>query len=421
MMVFSASVCAENLLDVYWLAEKEDPQLRIADADRKATREVDRQSTAQLLPQVDLSASTSTARQEIGGTSTDVDSNGYALSLTQQVYRHETYKLKDKTQAFVMQAEANFEAAQRALMIRVAERYFDVLAAIDNLEFVRSEKEAVGRQLEQTRQRFEVGLIAITDVHEAQAAYDTSVADEITAENDVSSARESLREITGQYHDSLQALADEIPLIQPDPLDAQPWIKRAMEDNFELQAAQAAVDAAREEVNQQRAGHLPYVDLIASHNYTDDAGPNFNSRSTKNTSLMLQLSVPLYRGGATSSRVRESLLRYDQSRDSLEQTRRSVVRQTNNAYLNVLASISRVKALAQALVSTKSALQASEAGLEVGTRTTVDVLNTRRELLRARSNHARARYDYLLSTLRLKEASGMLSIKDFEQINTWLQ
>ncbi len=417
-LVFPAH--AENLLDVYFVAEQQEPTLRSAAAARQAARERHKQSIANLLPQADLTASARSSSVEYGDFSTEDTGLGYGVSLTQPIYHHDSYKLMAQTRSGIQQSDAEFEAAQRNLMIRVAERYFTALAVQDNLDFVRAEKEAVGRQLEQTRQRFEVGLIAVTDVHESQAAYDVTVASEIAAENAVSGAREALRELSGRYHDSLSRLVENLPLTPPEPADVKSWVDTALSTNYSLQATRTQVEIARDELRRQQAGHYPALDLIGQYNYLEDGGPTYNDLSVSNTLVMLQLSVPISRGGGTMARAGEARYRLDQSLETLEQTTRNIHRQVKDAYLSVLASISQVKALEQALVSTQSALTASEAGLEVGTRTTVDVLTTRRELFRAQRDHARARYDYILSLLRLKEAAGTLAIADFEELVQWL-
>lgn len=420
LVLITNTALAENLLDVYWVAEKQEPTLRSAEANRQAARERHKQSIANLLPQADLTANASSTNLEYGPFSFDNSSVGYGLSLTQPIYHHDSYKQMSQTRSGIAQSDLQFEAAQRNLMIRVSQRYFTVLATQDNLEFVRAEKEAVSRQLEQTRQRFEVGLIAITDVHESQAAYDLTAASEIAAENAVAAARESLRELTGQYHDNLSRLSDNLPLTAPAPTDVKSWVELALSNNFTLKAARTQVEIARDEFRRQQAGHYPVLDLIGNYTYTDDGGISYNDESVTNSSLILQLSLPLSRGGATMARSGEARYKLDEATEFLEQTTRDIHRQTSDAYLGVLASISQVKALEQALVSTRSALSASEAGLEVGTRTTVDVLNTRRELYRAQRDHAKARYDYVIGMLRLKEAAGTLALSDFEEMVQWL-
>jgi len=425
--ISTSAAASATLLDLYQLAIEHDPQYRGVNAAYRATLETKSQSRAQLFPSINLTADrTKNKLKTISASSfpegtRDFDSSGYTLSLNQPLLNYDYFIQLRQSDAAIGEAKANLSAAQQALMVRISERYFDALAALDSLEFARAEKRAIDRQLEQTRQRFEVGLIAITDVHEAQAAYDLVTAQEILAENLLASQYEALAEITGRYHKTLASLSAETPLITPEPADIGKWGDTALNQNFQLIAAEFVFNSAREEIKRQRAGHLPTLELNASHTYTDSEGGNFGSNESENQSIELRLNMPLFQGGATSSRTRQAKRRADQSREAYEQQRRATLRQTRDAYLSVLAEINRVKALRQAVVSAQSALDATEAGLEVGTRTTVDVLDTRRELFRAQRDHARSRYDYILHTLRLKQAAGILTITDLELVNSWLQ
>ena len=426
--VFSYAFAADGLLDIYHLAEQNDPQLKQAEAAYQASLESVPESRAQLLPIIDFSANTTRNSQNreypdnpgFGGNE-DFNSHGYTLSLTQPVYRHDRWVQLRQAQDTVKQAEAEWETAQQALIVRAAERYFAVLAATDNLEFAQAEKDAINRQLEQTKQRFDVGLIAITDVLEAQASYDSAVAREIEAVNLLSNTREELRELTGGTHDVLLSLQAETPLVSPDPTDIEAWTKKSLENNLALRAAEFAREAARKEVDRQRAGHYPTLDLVASKSNSVSDGGSLGTSDIDSTAISLQLNVPIYQGGGVSSQTRAARYRSDQSMEALEEQRRAVIRQTRQAYLNVLSAISRVKAFKQAVLSSESALEATEAGLEVGSRTTVDVLLARRTVFGAQRDHAQARYEYILNSLRLRQAVGTLSITDLEQISRWLQ
>jgi len=262
-------------------------------------------------------------------------------------------------------------------------------------------------------------LIAITDVHEAQAQYDLTVAQEINADNLLANTRETLQEITGQYEQAPQLLQDEIPLLRPDPADIEQWVSKATEQNLGLKSSQFAQQVASEETNRQRSGHFPTLDIVANRNISN-SNSSFGSESETDR-IALQLNVPLFAGGAVNSRTRQAAYRAEAAKQNLLQTRRSVVRQTRNAYLGVIAEISRVKALNQAVISSAKANEATQAGFEVGTRTIVDVLLSQRELFRAKRDYARSRYDYILNTLRLKQAAGTLNIADIEAINKWLK
>lgn len=424
--LMAPAAAASDLLQIYELATEHDPVLQAARSERQAAREVVPQSRALLLPSLSFDADYQRNRQEIitfqfaqPGTST-FNSNNYALTLNQPVFRREYFVQLRQADARVAQAEAAYKASEQALIVRVAERYFAMLAARDSLEFAQAEKESIERQLEQTKQRFEVGLIAITDVHEAQAAFDLARSREIVARNELSSAREALREVIGRRVERIDPVSEEIPLRAPEPEDMEQWGETALEQNFELLAAEFARQVASAEVDRQRAGHYPQLDLSASYNRSESDGGSFGEREQEDGVIGLQLSVPLYQGGAVVSRTREAAHELERASHRLEQTRRATLRQTRDAYLAVVAAINQVRALEQARVSAQSALDATQAGFEVGTRTTVDVLDARRELFRARRDYARARYDYLLNTLRLKQAAGVLARSDLERMNQWL-
>lgn len=420
-LFMATNTSAEDLVEVYRTAVNNDPTLLSARESRDIADARRRQAFADFLPQADASVHSGYVSREVGTISTDQNSNGYDLSLTLPIYHHDTFKRLNQANAGIEQSSAELAASEANLIVRVAERYFSTLAAADNLEFARAEKEAVGRQLDQTKQRFDVGLIAITDVHEAQAAFDQVVADEIVAQNELANSREALRELTGHYHDRLTPLGKDFTLATPQPNQVEAWVKRALDNNNNVHAAAAAVEAARERVQEQRAGHLPSVDLTAEHSYLDDGGNLYNNESVTENSVRLLFNLPLSRGGAVVARTKENAHLYAQAKYNLEAVKRSAQRQASDAFLAVVASVSRTKALKQAVVSTQSALKAAEAGLEVGTRTTVDVLNTRRDLFGAQRNHARARYDYVLNLFRLREAGGDLTFAEFEQINKSLQ
>ena len=284
-------------------------------------------------------------------------------------------------------------------------------------------KDAIARQLEEAETRFEVGLIAITDVEEAQARFDLANADVIQAENALDNAREALREVAGEYYGSISSLIDEVPLIVPEPDDIDAWTTIALEQNLQLRAAHEATLVARDEIRRVEAGHLPTLDLVGSHTRSDNrgsGGAGFGVESWT-SAIGVQLNLPIYQGGTVLSQTRESRHLYEQSVADLETVRRSTQRQAHDAFLGVKSGISRVRALKQALASTESALAAVQAGFDVGTRTSVDVLDAQSDLFEARRNYASARYAYILDILSLKQAAGTLSEDDLVQVNGWLQ
>lgn len=425
-LLISIPARAENLVEVYKIAMDNDPAYLAAYADYQAVLESKRQSVAPLLPNLNLSADYFDISTEYSGSASDQDFTeySYSLSLNQAIFRYNFWVQLRQANIQVAQAEANFSNARQALILRVTERYLEVLAAGDNLTFAKSEKEAIGEQLNQTKQRFEVGLSAITDVHEAQARYDQAVAQNIEAENLLANTKENLREVTGQYYENLAILIEESPLVAPQPENIEAWLDIAKERSLSLIAAEKEMQIAREDVSRNRAGHFPTLDLVANYSYSDADGGLLSSatgREIDDTRVGLQFNLPLYEGGLISSQTREAAHRYQQSRDLYEQQRRATERETRSSYLNVVANISTVRAFRQALTSSRTALEATEAGYEVGTRTAVDVLNSRRELFRSERDYARSRYTYILETLRLKAAVGTLTDQDVAAINNWLK
>jgi outer membrane protein len=297
-----------------------------------------------------------------------------------------------------------------------------VLAAQDDVSFAKAEYDALALQLEQTQQRFDVGVATITDVVESQAAYDLANASVIEADNALINSKERLQEIAGVFVDELSELNEESPLIQPEPLDIKEWTDNALIQNLGLKVVAAEVRNARQEIELRKSGHYPTIDLVGQKDYSSQSDTNLGGSSkTHQESIGVQFSLPLYQGGSISSQTREAGHRLTQAMQQEEQERRAVVRQTRESYNSVMSGISRVKALKQATISGEKALESTEAGFEVGTRTTVDVVNVRRDLFSARRDYAQARYTYIVNSLRLKQAAGNLASSDLEQINLWLR
>ena len=422
-LLLSCNVVAMDLIGVYALAETNDPIYRQTVYSTLATRESKPQARALLLPSANFSANTFENDQKIEGIGPTRDetfnTHGYNFSVTQPLFRWDRYLSLKQTDSIIQQAEAEQISTQQELIIRVAEAYFNILAAIDNIEFTRAETKALGRQLEQATQRFEVGLTAITDVAEAQAGFDRATADDILAENLLDNAKENMRAITGEYITEFSILGEAMPLVTPEPNDIDQWSKTAESQNMIIIAAKHKVESSRQSINIQKSGHLPTLDLVASHG-DNTTGGRFGDSTIRSTDIGLELNVPLYQGGLINSNTREARYLYDQSRQELEQAFRAAQRETRKAYLGTISGISRVNALKQALVSTETALKATETGFEVGTRTAVDLVASERATPDAKRNHARARYDYLLDSLRLKQAAGTLNPDDLKQISTWL-
>ncbi len=431
LAIAAAPVPAEDLLQVFGLAETQDPQFRGVEANLRAVKEQRPQARAQLLlPEVNAGADIAWNDQDIesdggafaglgGGGDTSFDTRSWSVNLRQPVYHRDRIIALQQVDQRIAEAELGLSAARQELMQRTATRYFLVLAGQDNLEFAIAEKTSLGRQLEQARQRFEVGLIAITDVQEAQAAYDVAVADEIAAQNALDNAHELLRELTGGERLTLVELGEAMPLASPEPADVEQWATAALQQNLLLQQALAGAAVAEREISIQASGHYPSLDVVGSTGYQLQGG-RFGSTDIDASAIGLQLSVPLYLGGQVVSRTREAGYRYEQALEAVEQQRRAAEREARNAYLGVVSGISRVTALKQAVLSTETALAATQAGFEVGTRTTVDVVAAEREVYGAKRDYARARYDYILDTLRLKLAAGTLGPQDLGLVNAWL-
>lgn len=424
-LLLPLQVVANDLLDIYEYARNSDPQFKQVAASRLAVQEQRPQAFSQLLPNVSFRADTISNDQDIetsgfgAGGDVSFNSHSYRLALTQPVFRRDRFVGLKQATSRIQQAEAELTAARQDLILRTTEAYFNVLAAEDTLSFAQAEKKSLSRQLEQAKQRFDVGLTAITDVQEAQAGFDRAFAEEIAAQNNVDNAREALREITGEYFSDLAALGKNMPLLRPDPDNINEWTDTALNQNLSVIAALHAVDTSRTEIKRQFAGHLPTLDIVASHGF-DKSGGRFGAFESTTTTVGLELNVPIFQGGLVNSRVREANQRLEEQIQRLEQARRDAQRNTRQAFLGVISGISRVKALNQAVISSETALQATEAGFEVGTRTAVDVVAAERVTSQARRDLARARYDYLLDSMRLKLSAGTLSTDDINHINSWL-
>lgn len=450
-LVTPAFANAASLLEVYQQALQSDPLIHEAEARRLAALESLPQARGALFPQISANASweerngrgdqlqfvqdpsdpTGPLIIEVVQAEATTETQGWDIGLRQTLFRWDqivTLKQAGKT---VAKAEADREAAQQDLIIRVAARYFEVLGAEDRLTSIHADRLAIARQLEQAKQRFDVGLIAITDVQESQAAYDQSVASEIQAKRELANARNFLREITGEYVSSLSAPGENFPLPNPNPADEQSWINLAMGQNLSLVSSRLDEQIARDEIKFRRTGHYPTVDLVAGYFDTEStrtdsivggsSPQNFPTLPQKGDSIRIEFSIPIFAGGRTSSRVREAVYLHRASHEQLQRVTRETERAIRDAYLGVLSEISRVKALKQAVASSRTALEATQAGFDVGTRTIVDVLNSQRALYIAITNFYQSRYVYIGNVLLLKQAAGTLQIQDLEQIDQWLE
>lgn len=432
-----SAVWSAELLKVYEQALANDTQLQAAAHARDAAVEARPQARAALLPQLvgtygrqegssdgqsTFSVTDPQTNQVLRNTTvfdSDTEDEALTLSLQQALFDWSAFARYSQSGIQVALAEAQYRNASQGLVLRSAQTYFGVLGAQDNLGFAKAEKVSLERQLEQARRRFEVGLSAITDVQEAQARYDLTVAQEIAADQQLASSVQALIELTGSGDLSTAPLRDEIPLTPPDPPIVATWVSAAKENNLDLLAARLVADIAHKDVSVARAGHLPTVGLEAQY---QDVNGETGDRAFDSTgeSVGVQVRLPIFTGLATRSRIAQASATSEQRKVESLGAERSVERQTRDAYLGVMSGAARVKALKQAVLSSTTALEASETGLEVGTRTAVDVLNAQRDLFSARRDYARARYDYLLSVLSLKAASGRLGQDDLAEIDALL-
>ena len=425
IIVFHSSVLAENLIDIYQLAIKNDPEYRAQQFSLEAELETRLQAHAQLYkPIISITANADRNYQDItsafGGGDTQYTGKGYSLNLAQPIYHKDRFVRLEQVDDQITKAQLDLDAAEQDLMLRTAERYFAVLSAQDNLAFTQAEKSALERQLEESNVRFEVGLIAITDIQEAQAGFDLASAREIQALNTMEDAQESLREITGHYPQSLAELVDDMPNARPDPDDIDAWTQSSLENNLQLKARLIETSIVEKEIGRQEAGHYPTLDVVGSHGYNSTGG-QFGSTDVDFSKIGVQLNIPIYEGGQVTSRTREAFHRHEEALERLEQVRRSVDRRSREAYRGVLSGISQIAAFKQAMLSSETAVTATRTGYEVGTRTAVDVVTAEKEFFRAQRDYSQARYEYILDTLRLKQASGKLAPPDIQQINALLE
>jgi len=423
----STNVYAEDLLSIYLQAQASDPVVLKAQAQFMASKEGIDQARAALLPQISAYGTLKDGESEfISNTGDQVltsiqDSTAFGANLNMELYHHDSWLRLGNAEKSAHQGDIALQVAKQDLIVRVTSAYFNVLSAKDDLKFAKAEKEAIERQLEQTKQRFSVGLTAITDVHEAQAKFDNAVTSEIRAQNNVYNTEEALRVLTNTYPRNLNTLNTErFSTSRPIPDSADEWQQTAEAKNLDLIAQKISVDIAKENINIAQAGHYPTIDLNGRYETSDDTDSNLYQTKTDSHSIGITLTVPIYSGGSTSSMVRQAQSNYVAASQDLVLTHRDVIRNTRNAYNTVIADVSAIKALEQAVISAESALKATEAGFEVGTRTIVDVLDSTRNLYNAKRNLSSTRYGYIQSILSLKRAGGTISEKDISDINLGL-
>ena len=418
---------AADLVQVYREALAYDAQYAAARASAEAGREKQPQALAGLLPTIGVTGNTfwndSSFDSNVGAADPRVrnkyNSNAYSVNLTQPLFRWQNLVQYDQSKLLVMQTEANFAQAGQDLVIRVAQAYFDILVAIENLRAVQANKTAIAQQLAQAKKNFEVGTATITDTYESQSRFDLATAQEIAAESELEVKRYTLRVLIGKDPGELNRLKAKAVMEAPQPASMEPWVAAAESDNFVVQAQQAAAEAASKAVDINRAGHYPTLDVVA--NYGSNSGPGqfgVGAIDTTTRQVGLQLNIPIFQGGAVNSRTREAAARRDAERAALDNARRNSALGARQAYLGVVNGLAEVRALEAALVSSLSSLESNRLGYEVGVRINIDVLNAENQVYVTRRDLARARFNTLLSQLKLKAAVGSLAEADLERINT---
>lgn len=430
LLLSGAPAFAANLLEVYRLALASDPVYSAARASWTASQEKLPQGLAGLLPQASISASTQHNDRDlrfrnptVAGSQAQYNSNSASLSVSQPLYRKQNLVAYDQGKTQVALADVQFASAGQDLILRVSQAYFDVLLASASLSFTEAQKTAIAQQLEQAKRNFEVGNATITDTHEAQARYDLVTSQEIAARADVEVKNRALEQLIGRQAPALAGPARNFSPAPPTPNAMEPWVERARTNGLAVRIAQETLNFQTQDVARNRGAHYPTVDAFAS--LTDSgSGSGVQGGSGTDTSTKIvgvQLAIPLYQGGIVNSRVREALANEDKAKQDLENAKRSAELAARQGYLGVTSSIAQVRALEAAVVSNQSSLDSTILGQQVGVRTQVDVLNAQQLLFSARRDLAQARYNYILSLLRLTAAAGELDEEDLQRINGWLE
>jgi len=427
LLASTGTLAAEDLLAVARAALANDAQFQSARAQREATSEKLPQARAGLLPSLTLNGTTQWNDVEISkpvDRSTQYNSHNFGFQLTQPLFRWANWVQFEQGKLQVAAADAQLAQARQDTLLRAAQAYFDLLYAQDVLTSIVAQKTAASEQLELARKSFEVGTVTITDVHEAQSRYDLATAQEIAARSDIEVKRHALAVITGRAPEALRGLRSEVAFTLPEPARMEEWVDRAQAESLTVLAQLANQEIANREIERQRAGHYPTVDLVATYGQNKTvitfAGAPLNNESTTGT-VGVQVSVPLFQGLGQESRVRESAHLLDRARAEVDFARRNAAQQARQAWLGVANGIAQTAALRAAQVSSQSSLDANKLGYEVGVRINIDVLNAQQQLYVTRRDLAKARYDTLLAQLRLKAAAGQLAEPEIEAVNALLE
>ncbi|MHB9801326.1 TolC family outer membrane protein [Pseudomonas sp. MT3] len=420
-----------DLISVYKDAVDNNADLAAAQADYLARKEAVPQARSGLLPQINAGANVGSTRTSLDEPNATLNRNNQVVqaTLSQPLFRADRWFQLKAAENISEQAQLEFSSTQQALILQSAVTYFGVLRAQDNLAASKAEEAAFKRQLDQSNERFDVGLSDKTDVLESQASYDTARANRLVAEQQVDDAFQALVTLTNREYSSLEGILHSMPVVAPMPNDAKAWVDTSVQQNLALQASNYAVDAAEETLRQRKAGHLPTVDAVAQYQkgdndalgFTNSPGDPHYGKWVDQSSIGLQLNVPIYSGGLTSSQVREAYQRLNQSEQLRESQRRQVVQDARNQHRAVNTDVEQVKARRQAIISNQSSLEATEIGYQVGTRNIVDVLDAQRSLYSAVRDYNNTRYDYILDNLRLKQTAGTLAPSDLQALSGYLK
>ena len=433
ILVSCSYLNAENILDIYNEALENDPTYKAAEYSYLADKQILVQGRAALLPSLTLSGSTNW-NEYYQNDELQQEYNSFSKSarLTQPLFRLDTWFNFKRSKSLTNAAEADFGYQQQNLLLRTAELYFGVLRAIDNLNAAISEEKAIKKQLDQIRQRYEVGLAAVTEVQEAQLAFDLSIASRTRIEGEVYTAKESLNALVGREIISLDGLVNDLDVSNPIPASKEEWARKAVENNFRLQAANLRKLASKNNARSVASNHLPKVDIVGAQTESEtnqyaydglNTGGAFNITvpdETKRDTYSLQLSMPIFQGGAVISRTKQAYAESNKSSEDALFAERSVIQDVRSQYSNVVTLVANLRAQKQAVVSASSALEATKVGYEVGTRNIVDLLQAEKNLYSAERNLSNAKYDYLITTLRLHLAAGTLSPENLIEINNLL-
>ncbi|WP_440467492.1 TolC family outer membrane protein [Pseudomonas sp. YH-1] len=420
-----------DLINVYKDAVDNNADLAAAQADYLARKEAVPQARSGLLPQINAGADVGSSRTSLDTPNVTLNRSSQVIqaTLSQPLFRADRWFQLKAAENTTEQAQLEFSATQQQLILQTAQTYFGVLRAQDNLAASKAEEAAFKRQLDQSNERFDVGLSDKTDVLESQASYDTARANRLVAEQQVDDAFQALVTLTNREYSSIEGILHSLPVVPPMPNDAKAWVDTSVQQNLRLQASNYAVDAAEETLRQRKAGHLPTVDAVAQYQkgdndalgFTNSPGDTHYGKWVDQSSIGLQLNVPIYSGGLTSSQVRESYQRLNQSEQLRESQRRQVVQDARNQHRAVNTDVETVKARRQAIISNQSSLEATEIGYQVGTRNIVDVLDAQRSLYNSVRDYNNSRYDYILDNLSLKQTAGTLAPSDLEALGAYLK